>query len=112
MSSSLVSLLAMLFAFVPPGLPGTLGPIWGIQFQASDTPLGIAVLLNISVRLAQANNQNFILMRGRVDAQVETRDFKLQHAVVYESTNPRRYVYAASRNAPLCSYQFSALRRC
>src|SRR5579859_4272580 len=83
-----------------------------MQFQTRHAALRIAVALDISIAFAKADDQDFILVRRRVDSQVEASDLKLQHAVVDESTYTRGHVYLVCRRSPLRSHEFSALRHC
>src|SRR5579864_1754105 len=83
-----------------------------MQFQTRHAALRIAVALDISIAFAQADDQDFVLVRRRVDSQVEASDLKLQHAVVDESTYTRGHVYLVCRRSPLRSHEFSALRHC
>src|SRR5579864_4975893 len=64
-----------------------------MQFQTRHAALRIAVALDISIAFAQADDQDLILVRCRVDTQVKAGDLKLQHAVVNERTDARSHVY-------------------
>src|ERR1700686_246594 len=83
-----------------------------MQFQTSGAALRITVGLNISITLAQVDDQDFILVRRRVDSQVEAIDLELQHAVVDEGADSRGHVYLVCRSSPLRSHELATLRHC
>jgi hypothetical protein len=81
-----------------------------MQFETGHAALGIAVALDISIALAQADDQDFILVRRRVDSQVEAIDLKLQHTVVDEGTDARGHVDLVCRSSPLRTHELTTLR--
>src|SRR4051812_47925001 len=110
LSAPIVAAFATFLALIALVIVTACMPIFRIEFQTGNAPLWIAVVFYIAIPLTQADDKNFVYMRGRIDPQIEAGDLELKYAVVDESPNPSRDVHLVSRNSPLGAYEFTTLR--
>jgi hypothetical protein len=82
------------------------------EFERTGASFRVLVFFDIAVPTANPNDEIFVLVRGRINAQIEAGDFQLQHTVMNKRADSSGHVYRAPRDAPFGPDQFAALSQC